>query len=75
MGPLNKENKIFLCVDDFGVKNFNKDDSDHLLNLLKNHYTISTNWEGRNYIGLKIYWNYNKGYVVIRMPDYVKKNS
>ena len=30
-----------LAVDDFGIKHFNQDDLDHLLNALKTHYTIS----------------------------------
>ena len=35
--------------------------------------TISTDWEGRNYLGLTIYWNYSEEYVEISVPDYVKK--
>ena len=34
--------KYCLCVDDFGVKYFTKDDANHLLYSLKNHYAIST---------------------------------
>ena len=30
-----------LAVDDFGIKNFNQDDLDHILKALKTHYTIS----------------------------------
>lgn len=52
-------------MDDFGVKYFIKDDADHLLEYLKIHYAISTDWEGRNYIGLKADFNYNEGYVDI----------
>ena len=53
------------CVDDFGVKYFSKDDADHLLESLKNHYAISTYWEGHNYLGFTINWNYNEVYVYI----------
>ena len=49
-----------LCVNDFGVKYFSKYDADHFLDSLKNCYEISTDWEGHNYLGLKIYLNYNK---------------
>ena len=60
-------------MDDFGVKYFSKDDANHLLNSLKNHCAISTDWEGNNYLGLTIDWNYSKEYVNISMPDYVRK--
>ena len=30
-----------LAVDDFGIKHFNQDYLDHLINALKTHYTIS----------------------------------
>ena len=62
-----------LCVDDFGVKDFSKDDADHILESLKNHYAISKNWEGCNYLGLEIDWYYNEEYVHTLMPEYVKK--
>jgi len=45
-----------LCVDDSGVKYFSKEDADHLLNSLRKHYTISTDWNGHNYYGLQIDW-------------------
>ena len=59
-------------MDDFGVKYFNKGDVDHLPESLKKHYTISIYWEGRNYIGLTIYWNYKEEYMYISIPEYVK---
>ena len=36
-------NNFCLCVDDFGVKYFNKYYAYHLLESLKNQYAISTN--------------------------------
>ena len=65
--------KFFLCLDYFGVKYVSKDDANHLLNSLKNHYVISTDWEGSNYLGFTIYWNYSDEYVDISMLDYVRK--
>ena len=55
-----RKTEFCLCVDDFGVFKETKDDANHLLNSLKKHYSISTDWEGRNYLGLKIDWNYSK---------------
>jgi hypothetical protein len=62
-----------ICVDDFGIKYFNKDDIDHLLGTLEKHYTVTTDWTGRNYCGLTIDWEYNKQYVDISMPGYIEK--
>jgi hypothetical protein len=63
--------KFCLCVDDFGVKYFTADDANHLLNSLCAHYKISVDWEGKNYCGLSIQWNYAKKYVDISMPGYI----
>ena len=38
--------KLYLCVDDLGVQYFSKDEADHLLDELKKHYAVSTDWEG-----------------------------
>ena len=67
-------NTVFcICVDDFGIKYFNDDDINHLLGTLKQHYTVTTDWSGWNYCGLTIDWAYEKGYVDISMPSYIKK--
>ena len=65
--------KWCLYMDDFGAKYFTKDDANHLLDALKNHFAISIDWEGHNYLGLKIYWNYGKEYVDTSMSEYAKK--
>ena len=55
------------------MKYFTKDDANHLLDSLKKHYEDSTDWEGRNYLGSTIDWNYGKEYVDIPIPEHVKK--
>ena len=62
-----------LAVDDFGIKHFNQDDIDHLINALKTHYTISEDPTGSHYCGLQIDWNYYKQYVDISIPGYMAK--
>ena len=62
-----------LAVDDFGIKHFNQDYLDHLLNALKTCYTISEYPTGSHYCGLQIDWNYDKQYVDISMPGYIAK--
>ena len=46
--------KFCLCVDDFGVKYFSKEDANHLFQALQQHYKISTDWSGSNYCGLSL---------------------
>ena len=68
-----KQTTFILCVDDFGIKTYNKADLTHLLSALKTKYEITTDPTGSNYIGLFIEWNYTKGYVDISMPKYIEK--
>ena len=63
IGPQNRRAKVCLCVDDFGVKYFSKNNVDHPLEFLKKNFAISTDSEGRNYLGLTIDWNYNDEFV------------
>ena len=65
--------KFCLCVDDFGVKYFSKQDANHLLQSLQKYYNITTDWTGTNFCGLTIHWNYANKYVDISMPGYVNK--
>ena len=61
------------CVNNFGVKYFDKADVEHLMATLKIYYKILTDWEGKNYCRLTLNWNYDKSYVNISMSGYVKK--
>jgi hypothetical protein len=60
-----------LCVDDFGVTYFSKPDAEHLLAALRDNYKISVDWDGNNYCGLVIDWNYPNNYADISMPGYI----
>ena len=62
-----------LCVDDFGIKYFNKADADHLLHALGTKYTTSVDGSGKNFCGLTIDWHYEKNCVDISMPGYIRK--
>ena len=61
-----------LCVDDFGVKYYTKDDALHLQRTLEKCYTCNVDWSGQNYLGLTLEWNFVKRYVDISMPHYVE---
>ena len=41
------------------------------MDALKENYTISVDWEGEKYVGLKLDWDYDKREVHMSMPGYV----
>ena len=47
------------------------DNAQHLLNALKEKYTISEDWEAKLYIGILLMWDYIKRNVDLSMPGYV----
>ena len=49
-----------LIVDDFGVKYVGKKHANHLIKILKKHYTVAEDWEGKNYGGITLYCYYTK---------------
>ena len=61
-----------LCVDDFGVKYFNKADADHLIQALQSTYDITIDWSGSLDCGLNLKWNYKYGFVDVFMDGYVQ---
>ncbi len=49
---------------------------EHALNLkhvLKEHYQLTCDWDGRGYIGITLDWDYQQRRVHLSMPGYVKK--
>ena len=66
-----RKTKFCLCVDDFGIQYFNKDDADHLINALQAKYIITIDTKGKKFCGLNIDWNYTNGWVTISMKGYV----
>jgi hypothetical protein len=62
-----------LCVGDFGVKYYSKEDALHLVNALKDHYKITIDWKGELYCGLTLDWHYDKEFVDVSMPGYVAR--
>ena len=62
-----------LVVDDFGVKYVGKQNADHLVSVLQEHYAIDIDWEGTRYIGLTLDWDYSHHKVHLSMPGYIDK--
>ena len=65
--------KFCLCVDDFGIKYYSKDDADHLIQTLRKYYKLSIDHKGENYCGLTLDWDYVNKHVDISMPKYLRK--
>ena len=65
--------KFCLCVDDFGIKFWDKSDADHLCNAVGANFRYTVDKEGSNYCGLTLRWNYKLGYVDTSMPRYIPK--
>lgn len=63
-----------LVVDDFGVKYVGKEHALHLLKTLEDAgYVVTTDWEGKQFCGIDLAWDYTNGTVDLSMPGYVEK--
>ena len=64
-----RQTVLYLCVDDFIVKYFNKDDADRLLNTLGKEYKYTVDWTCYNICDLTFERNYKYAFVDITIPD------
>ena len=57
---LHKWRPIIFCLtaDDFGIEYVGKQHTQYLLFILQEHYTVTTDWEGKKYEGLDLEGNY-----------------
>ena len=62
-----------LCIDNFGIKYVGKEHAEHLLKALQTRYTVTTDWTGTLFLGIKLKWNYKAGTVDLSMPGYIKE--
>jgi hypothetical protein len=62
-----------LVLDDFGIKYVGEDNLQHLTSILREHYEISIDREGKRYVGIHFDWDYEKQEVHLSMPGYVPK--
>ena len=61
-----------LVFDNFGVKYEGKEHAKHLLEVLERHYTVTTDWDGKKYIGITLDWDYKRREVHLLMPGYIE---
>ena len=60
-------------MDDFSVRYVGKEYADHLISVLREHYEVDTDWDGKKYCGITLDWDYVKGEVHLSMPGYCKE--
>lgn len=63
-----------LVVDDFGVKYVGKEHALYLLQTLQDaDYVVTTDWEGKQFCGISLNWDYINRTVDLSMPGYIAK--
>jgi hypothetical protein len=62
-----------IVVDNFGIKVTNKANMIHLKEALEEHYTVTVNWEGTFFCGIKLTWDYINHHDDTHMPGYIPK--
>ena len=62
---------LSLVVDDFGVKYVGRKHASHLLESLRQFYTLTEDWTGSFFIRMTIEWNYIEKCVDVSMPGYI----
>jgi hypothetical protein len=65
---------LFLVLDDVGIKCINRCNADHLLTVIQQLYTVTTDWTGSLYLAMHMAWEYIHRTVDISMPGYVAKS-
>ena len=60
-----------LVVDNFGVKCTGKHTASHLIDAIRDLYTVSIDYTGTLYCSTTIKWDYRGGTVDISMPGYI----
>ncbi len=56
------------------MKYINKEDVEQLASILKQDYEINIDWEGTQYLGLTLDWDYATRKVHLSMSGYIEKN-
>ena len=62
-----------LVVDNFGIKYLNREDLDHLIQLLEKYYDVSVNLEGKEFVKIQLDWDKENRKVHLSMAPYLQK--
>ncbi len=58
---------------DVGVKYVDKVNVNHLIASIETMYTLTEDWTGNLYCGIKLGWDYKNRTINISMPGYIQK--
>ena len=58
-------------VDDFGIEYVGERHTNHLRDVLKQHYKVTENWKGNLFTGINLNWEYSKRICHLTMEDYI----
>jgi len=59
-----------LLVDDFGIKYVGRENAEHLIQSLQQHYKLVVDEKGTLYCSIKLDWDYKKHTLDMSMPGY-----
>ena len=62
-----------LAVENFGVKYVGEEHVIYLNNTIEEKYTVTSEWDGKQYIVITLDWDYKRIQVHLSMPQYVTK--
>lgn len=62
-----------LVVDDFGISSKTPEDTERLLNTLRQHYPITHDPLGRKFLGMRIHHDRSLRKLTVSMPNYIKQ--
>ena len=62
-----------LVVDDFGVVYHDREDAQHLVQVLEQRYQVKKDWEGSKYLGIVTRYDRARHTMTLSMPGYVEK--
>ncbi len=65
--------QFVLVVDDFGIKYLKQKDLDHLIRSLEKHYDVTVDLEGKEFIKIRLDWDYENREVYLSMAPYLQK--
>ena len=66
---------LCLCVEDFGIKCWSEDDTNHFCNAIGANFKCTTDQEGKQCCGLTLSWNYSLGHTDFAMPSYFQESQ
>ncbi len=72
-GSTNGAPLVTLVVDNFDVRYIGKEHVMHLIKVLKEHYKVEEDWEGKQYLGITLDWDFKNHEVHLSMPEYVER--